>query len=521
MTNNEDERPSPELVLTTTLLSLHEAGMGRLLRAVSCSTATIRMLQDLGLHEGTVHDSPGAFRGASAELVRLVCLSYVTELTVSCLAGKPAAIGETDFMIASSRLAYVASDSTTAAFLALLRAAQVFAGVVDYHRRISARLDFNVHEAHRACQDSLAAWAESLHPSLAFNDENLSAADRLQSQSASPSLSSGSGSERAAWGWAWSMMHCFAEMTVCLLEISANTTAHRRSAACTNLAILLDTMDKDNRASVLAVLPLLFAAQAPGDASLRVSSYLAAARDSSQLTDSQLRRTMSFLGMTPVSSPTPTPVYSSRSPQVSRAGAVPPAADGAYPRHPSSLPPLAPYPSHSHAHSRTHSRSYSGMGDASTSPSGYRHAGPTLPPLGSSPFEHHRGDSRDAHSHHSHQHGGRPHLPTLQPRSPPGGHERLPSLAAMPSGSVGPVSASSPSPHLHHLPHHRSASRAGGLSLYSSGSGGKRSYADTDDRKDRILPPPLGLTPGGAGGGVGAGQGVGGGRVSPRPREVW
>ncbi|CAO1638426.1 unnamed protein product [Sympodiomycopsis kandeliae] len=298
------EHASTERALALVLLALHDLSKGKTLGALTLSTAAVRMVQDLGLHEGAT--VPGDVFHPT-HCARLVCIAYTVEVIVTAVACKPSCLGDLDFAIATSMLSHMESkngdhhrggDRVTTAFSSLLRASQVFAGAIQHQRRLALQLPASDKErSQHACQEALNTWATSLPSVLTFNDVNLSEASR---SNGAPGNNS--------WAWAWSMMHTFAEMTVCILENDhnayntghqrhlSNGAAGRRGAASNNLAVLLDTFDDDTRRSVFALAPVLFAAHAPGDASLRVSSYLAAVRDNVALNDDQLRRTMMYLG---------------------------------------------------------------------------------------------------------------------------------------------------------------------------------------------------------------------------------
>lgn len=301
------EHSSTERALALVLLALHDLAKGRTMGALTLSTAALRMVQDLGLHEGVV--IPGdVFH--PIHCARLVCLVYTVEVIVTAIACKPSCLGELDFAIASSTVSHLATkgehrgDRVTTAFVALLGSAQVFLDVVQHQRRLALHLPASDTEKSKyRCQEALNSWASNLPAALTFNDANLSDASRS---------SNGDHGRDTAWGWAWSMMHCFAEMSVCMLENGnsnaqyhgrhqrhhSNGSVGRRSAACNNLVVLLETFRVDTRRSLFALLPLLFAAQGASEVSSgRVSSYLSAARDNVALTDDQLRRTMIYLGI--------------------------------------------------------------------------------------------------------------------------------------------------------------------------------------------------------------------------------
>lgn len=288
------ESPTVDVVLTVLLLTVHEASTGKLPKAVSASITSINMIHDLRLHEA----GNGADHFHPAEVARMVCLAYVTDLSVTTLAGKPTSLSDTDFLIAASRLAYVAGgDATTGAFLALLRSARVFAAVVDHQRRHTYRLlsTDEINDTRR--KDSLNIWADSLPPSLAFNDGNLAEASRILAGHAQPLYQA---EDESAWAWAWTMMHCFAEMSVFLLESLPSGSSQRRGAASANLCVLVEAFDRTTRLSVLSMLPLLIASQArpvggvPNSASL----YLAEAQSSLCLIDDeQCRNALAYLGV--------------------------------------------------------------------------------------------------------------------------------------------------------------------------------------------------------------------------------
>ncbi|PWN20253.1 hypothetical protein BCV69DRAFT_204300 [Microstroma glucosiphilum] len=288
------ERPTVDVVLTVLLLTMHEASTGKLPKAVSASTITINMIHDLRLHEAGV----GAEHFHPAEVARMVCLAYVAELSVTTLAGKPSSLSDTDFLIATSRLAYVAGgDATSGAFLALLRSARVFAAVIDHQRRHRYRLlsADEINDSRR--KDSLNIWADSLPPSLAFNDGNLAEVSRILS---GHSQSQYSNEDESAWAWAWTMMHCFAEMSVFLLESLPSGSSQRRGAASANLCVLVEALDRATRSSVLSVLPLLFASQARPVAGVSnpASVYLAdAQRSLCLIDDEQCRHALAYLGV--------------------------------------------------------------------------------------------------------------------------------------------------------------------------------------------------------------------------------
>lgn len=288
------ESPTTDVVLTVLLLSMHEASTGKLSKAVSASMTTINMIHDLRLHEAGV----GAGHFHPAEVARIVCLAYVVDLNVNTLAGKPTSLSDTDFLIATSRLAYVAGgDATSGAFLALLRSARVFAAVVDHQRRHTYRLlsADEINDTRR--KDSLNVWADSLPPSLAFNDGNLAEVSRILAGHAQPQYQS---EDETAWAWAWTMMHCFAEMSVFLLESLPSGSSQRRGAASANLCVLVEALDRTTRSSVLSLLPLLIASQARpvGGVPSSATVYLSEAQSSLCLIDDeQCRNALAYLGV--------------------------------------------------------------------------------------------------------------------------------------------------------------------------------------------------------------------------------
>lgn len=301
------EHSSTERALALVLLALHDLSRGRTLGALTLSTAALRMVQELGLHEGVT--IPGdVFQ--PIHCARLVCLVYTVEVLVTAITCKPSCLGELDFAIATSSVSHLATkgehrgDRVTTAFVALLGSAQVFSSVVQHQRRLALHLPASETDKSKSrCQEALNSWAGNLSSALTFNDANLADASR-----------SGAGECRPddAWGWAWSMMHCFAEMSVCMLENNSSNGSHRayhhqrhhsngsagrRRAACSNLSVLLDTFSPDTRRSIFALLPVLFAAEGASDVvSARVNGHLTAVRDIVALHDDQLRKTMSYLG---------------------------------------------------------------------------------------------------------------------------------------------------------------------------------------------------------------------------------
>lgn len=347
------EHSSTERALALVLLAVHDLSRGRTMGALTLSTAALRMVQDLGLHEGAV--VPGdVFH--PIHCARLVCLVYTVEVLVAAIACKPSCLGELDFAVASSTVSHLTTkgehrgDRITAAYLALLGSAQVFLDVVQHQRRLALHMPaVETDKSKYRCQDALNAWATTLPSTLTFNDGNLTEASR--------SNTSDGGNDRA-WGWAWCMMHCFAEMSVCMLENDAapgygphqrhpsNGSVGRRSAAGKNLGVLLDVVRVDARRSIFSLLPLLFAAQSSVEPSMRVSSYLSALRENVALTDDRLRKTMVYLGTngTVGSHPMPTSTTSPRmrsSSFISRAAPPPPFSPLPLPTPPASdgMPP--------------------------------------------------------------------------------------------------------------------------------------------------------------------------------------
>lgn len=290
------DHPNAETILGLVILALEESSYGKLNRATAHSSIACRIIQDLNLPGVTLSDSD-LFH--PFELCRLVCVAFVADVTLSALAGRPSCISVVDLDIAANKVSQIAGcDSMSALFATLLRSTAVFARALEHQRRVAHRIEgsqTNTEAAAAQCHEALGAWANELPASLSFDDHNLARAGRVFNRDGTKHSDGGG---ELAWVWAFTLMHCFAEMAVCVLEAAAGPTKVRREAACSNLAtLLLDTMDGPCRNSVLSMLPLLFAGQGPRDTSLCISHQLAESRRYNALDDDQIRRAKVFLGI--------------------------------------------------------------------------------------------------------------------------------------------------------------------------------------------------------------------------------
>lgn len=286
------DHSSAETALGLIALAFSEAKMGKLNRAVAFSTQACRVIADVDLSSAvypfTVHD-----------LARLLCVVYVFDILLASLAGKTGCVGVTDLEIAAAHISATAvttaGDATTSALHTLLKSATVFVRALDHRRKVAHRVSGNQMSADAsitACHQALNSWADELPASLAFDDANLSRASRIQN-----SYDAHSESE-AVWAWSWTLMHSFAEMSVCLCAVGGDS---RYSAATSNLGVLLNSTLRQvqlDGGSIFTILPLLFASQpSANETSSRSNALLASVADCSCINEEQLRRARTWLGV--------------------------------------------------------------------------------------------------------------------------------------------------------------------------------------------------------------------------------
>ncbi|PWN25821.1 hypothetical protein BDZ90DRAFT_228180 [Jaminaea rosea] len=321
------DRPSADSVLALVLLALCEARSGKLTRAVAHTAVMCRMMQQLNLPDVSVSTEP--FH--AGELCRLVAVAYTVDIVLSSLAGQSFAVSHTDLEVAAMRISQIGTqDPDTAPYAALLRSSIVFAQAVEHQRKLAHRIGTNntgstssFADSHgsAACHHALSAWADSLPSHLAFEDGNLSRASRAARSSGGVGSISAVGRDGASsWAWAWSLMHCFAEMAVCVLDGGGRQSA----TAASNLSVLcLDTVNLESQPSaILALLPLTFAhaivaksgaggATAGSSSASTTAAAVGPVFTSLQKTfdfeEWQLRRTRAFLGISAPSHSVSTP----------------------------------------------------------------------------------------------------------------------------------------------------------------------------------------------------------------------
>lgn len=298
------EKPSAELIVTTLLQAIHEASLGRMVKAVSVADAAVRLVHDLELDQGALSAADPRFEGA--ELARLVCLVFVTDVLICVIAGKTSCLHEEDFTLAIHRLTGQHQDAATVAFLALLRVTHIFVDVVAISKKEARGLWSSSQEAQqsrRACRIRVEEWKSSLYSSDEYNHSNLVAVSRGQGC-------------QDAWAWAWSMMHAMAEVITGLL-LAAGTPSDptsspksddgKKGSSHDSLVVLLDTLGQDHRRSVLSAVPLLVASllpeQSSKDSHTKAKAWLHEARDGFLLSDDQLNKAAGCLGLASVSSP--------------------------------------------------------------------------------------------------------------------------------------------------------------------------------------------------------------------------
>lgn len=364
------DHPTAEIALALVILAIEEGSSGKLNRAVAHSGIACRMIQDLGLPDA-VHQSCEPFH--PYELSRLVCVAYVVDITVSTLAGRPPCVGLTDLDIATAQISSIAgADGTSTLFATLLRSAAVFVMALDHQRKVTNRVagtQDDIEAASSVCHRALSVWADDLPASLVFDDNNLARASRAHHASnySTASIQGAASINESAWGWAFTLMHCFAEMAVCVLESAAGSARVRRGAACSNLTtLLLETMDRPNRMSLLSLLPLLVAAQGSSNLSIRVSGEMAESTRLNSMSDDQVRRARVFMGISVTSASYLSHSRSLSGDQRQQPLSIPTPNPPAFSTMPSMAGPTSPHPMYRHG--MTSNSSYGSYG-LSTAPS--------------------------------------------------------------------------------------------------------------------------------------------------------
>ncbi|EPQ28593.1 uncharacterized protein PFL1_03896 [Pseudozyma flocculosa PF-1] len=278
------EQPSLENATALCLLAAHEAGMGRLQRALSYSSASVRMVIALRFHEGAIPEArhmtysrdsfSGNVRRNSCQ--RLVCVAWALDILIASLVGQAPSVraDEIDACIANFRASN--SDDVTKAFFSLTQIFAVFVRALDHARATRSAAAENAKgasDAARQCEESLHAWAEQLGPDERFDEANLnSTAKALAEIDSSPS---------AAKAGCWAMMHMVAESLMFVLHSAApvDEDQSRKTAAYSNLLLILDAFGAAGRQGLFALPALLICTEYPTRPKLSVSRWWNQARE--------------------------------------------------------------------------------------------------------------------------------------------------------------------------------------------------------------------------------------------------
>ncbi|KAN0061684.1 hypothetical protein ACQY0O_005676 [Thecaphora frezii] len=297
------ERPSLETATTLCFLAAHEAGMGRLQRALLYSSASVRMVVALKFHEGAIPEarqlpysrdsfSSNARRNSCQ---RLVCVSWALDILVASLSGQvpSARADEIDASLAIFRTSN--SDDVSRAYFSMAQIFGVFARVLDHARAMRTQqqslgggkgLDAVDHararEGVRSCEDSLHAWAEQLTAEEKFDEANLSNTSKALAE-----VETGAVSDKAG---CWAMMHMMAECSMFVLHSSTpvDDDQSRQLAAYTNLLLILESFGAAGRQNLFAFPALLICTEHPIRPKPDVSRWWSQARECWALSEAQL-----------------------------------------------------------------------------------------------------------------------------------------------------------------------------------------------------------------------------------------
>ncbi|PWN42357.1 hypothetical protein IE81DRAFT_133965 [Ceraceosorus guamensis] len=243
------DTPTPTFAtaLATCLLSAHEFGMNRTVRAgiyINHCARLSRSLNVLSNRSDGHRNADASSQQLAQHTPRFVCVAAMLDAMIALVLGQAPAFSPNE--LTEARSAYstdvLTSDETSRAFIRLFEITSLLTSAMEARRTGVAPVN----------DRTVSNWASQLPASARYDATNLGSASRALNENhdrrfmrpPTPSMSS-------MQAWIWTSTHVVAECTTFLLE------EQTRPAALDNIKIIVDAMGEDCRRSPLVFLPLL------------------------------------------------------------------------------------------------------------------------------------------------------------------------------------------------------------------------------------------------------------------------